>query len=182
MGFCYEAKIVDKDGKELGANEKGEICVRGERGKTIFDGYFENTEATNKAIDKDGWLHTGDIGYFDEDEYFYFVDRDVNLIKVAGENVSSVEVETYLQTHDKIFEAAVIGVPDNFDNELIKACVVLKEGESLSEDEVKQYCAQGLAKFKVPSIVRFYSSLPKTCTEKVKKNVLRSEHLNENLK
>ena len=182
VGFCYEAKIVNKDGKELGANEKGEICVRGERGKTIFDGYFENAEATNKAIDKDGWLHTGDIGYFDEDEYFYFVDRDVNLIKVAGENVSSVEVETYLQTHDKIFEAAVIGVPDNFDNELIKACVVLKEGESLSEDEVKQYCAQGLAKFKVPSIVRFYSSLPKTCTEKVKKNVLRSEHLNENLK
>ena len=104
------------------------------------------------------------------------------MIKVAGENVSSVEVETYLQTHDKIFEAAVIGVPDNFDNELIKACVVLKEGESLSEDEVKQYCAQGLAKFKVPSIVRFYSSLPNTWTEKLKKNVLRSEHLNENLK
>lgn len=177
VGFGYEAKIIDKDENELCKNQNGEIYIRGERGKSIFKGYFDNEEATNKVLNADGWLHTGDIGYFDDEGYFYFVDRDINLIKVAGENVSSVEVEIYLQAHEKIFEAAIIGVADSFDNELIKACVVLKEGESLSKEEIKEYCLLGLAKFKVPSIVQFYSALPKTCTGKVRKNILRSEHL-----
>ena len=181
VGFCYEAKIVDKNNKELKANQNGEILIKGERGKTIFNGYYENEEATQKALDKEGWLHTGDIGYVDEDEYFYFVDRDINLIKVAGENVSSVEIETYLEAHEDILEASVIGVPDEFNNELIKACVVLKDKKALSKDDVKKYCACGLAKFKIPSFVEFYSSLPRTCTGKVRKNILRSEHLKENL-
>ncbi|MGB2553039.1 crotonobetaine/carnitine-CoA ligase [Campylobacter sp. MOP51] len=180
VGFCYEAKIVDKSGAELQAGQRGEILIKGERGKTIFNGYYENEEATKKVLNSEGWLYTGDIGYVDEDEYFYFVDRDINLIKVAGENVSSVELETYIGSHEKILEAAIIGVPDGFNNELIKACVVLKEGENLSENEIREFCAKGLAKFKVPSFVQFYSSLPRTCTGKVRKNVLRSEHLKEN--
>ncbi|MDO5046688.1 crotonobetaine/carnitine-CoA ligase [Campylobacter sp.] len=180
VGFCYEAKIVGKNGKELKANRKGEILIKGERGKTIFNGYYKDEDATKRALSDEGWLHTGDIGYADEDEYFYFVDRDINLIKVAGENVSSVELETYLGSHEKILEAAIIGIPDGFNNELIKACVVLNEGEILSENEVKEFCAAGLAKFKIPSFVQFYSSLPRTCTGKVRKNILRSEHLKEN--
>lgn len=104
----------------------------------------------------------------------------VILIKVAGENVSNAELETYISSHEKVLEAAIIGVLDGFNNELIKACVVLKEGEDLSQKQIKEYCAKGLAKFKVPSFVWFYSSLPKTCTGKVRKNVLRSKHLKEN--
>ena len=179
VGFCYEAKVVDKNGHELGANQKGEICIRGERGKSIFDGYFENDEATNKVLSSDGWLKTGDIGYFDKQGYFYFIDRDVNLIKVKGENVSSVEVETYINSHEKVLEVAVIGIPDDLDNELIKACVVVKDGVTLCENEIIEFCRSGLAKFKVPTLVEFYTNLPKTCTNKVKKNVLRSEHLNK---
>ncbi len=182
LGFCYEAKILDSEGNELLSNKSGEICIKGEIGKTIFKGYFDNKDATNKVLSKDGWLKTGDIGYFDDDEYFYFVDRNINLIKVAGENVSSVEVETFISSHDKIFEVAVIGIPDKFNNELIKACVVLKDKEEMTKDDVVQYCLSGLAKFKVPSIVQFYSYLPKTCTGKVRKNILRSDHLKENLK
>ncbi|MCD8213816.1 MAG: AMP-binding protein, partial [Campylobacter sp.] len=179
VGFCYEAKITDKEGSELGANQKGEICIKGIKGKSLFNGYFDDENATNKAFDKDGWLHTKDIGYFDDDEYFYFVDRDVNIIKVAGENVSSVEVETFISSHEKILEAAVIGIPDTFDNELIKAFVVLKDNESLTQSEIKRYCLSGLAKFKVPSIVQFCPYLPKTCMGKIRKNILRSEHLKE---
>lgn len=173
VGFCYEAKIVDKCGSELLSFENGEIWIKGERGKSIFDGYFNDENATSKAFSDDGWLKTGDIGYTDESGYFYFVDRNINLIKVSGENVSSVEVENYISSCEKILEVAVVGVEDECCGEIVKACVVLKSGEILREDELIKYCKKGLAKFKVPSIVQFYDKLPKTSTGKVRKNLLK---------
>lgn len=176
VGFCYEAKIIDKDGNELNANEKGEIYIKGEIGKSIFKGYYKDKNATKMVLNKKGWLHTGDIGYYDEQGYFYFVDRGINLIKISGENVSSIEVEDCISRLSGVFEVAVIGVPDCFNNELIKACVVLKEGFVLSADDIREFCSKHLAKFKVPSIIEFYENLPKTCTGKVRKNILKKEH------
>lgn len=173
VGFCYEAKIVDEEANELPPFKHGEIWIKGDRGKSIFDGYFDDEEATKKTLSNDGWLRTGDIGYVDNSGYFYFVDRNINLIKVAGENVSSVEVENYISSHDKVLEVAVFGVEDECCGEIVKACVVLKNGEILKQDELIQYCKDGLAKFKVPSVIEFYEYLPKTSTGKVKKGLLK---------
>lgn len=174
LGFGYEGKIIDLEGNEVAPYTYGEIYVKGEPGKTIFKGYYNDEEATKKVLNKDGWLHTGDIGYQDADGYFYFSDRRSNLIKCAGENVSSEEIENYLSSHPKIFEAAVIGVEDMVCCELIKAFVVVNEGENLSEEEIIEYCANGLARFKVPSIVEKCTSLKHTSTGKIRKNILKN--------
>lgn len=173
LGFGYDGKIVDESEKETAPYEQGEIWVKGEPGKTIFKGYYHDEEATRNVLSEDGWLRTGDIGYKDEDGYFYFLDRKSNLIKTAGENVSSEEVENFLTSHPKIIEAAVIGVEDKICCELIKAFVVIKEGEDLSEEAIKEYCAGSLANFKVPSIVQKCKALPRTSTGKIRKNILR---------
>lgn len=174
LGFGYDGKIIDSDGNEVAPYTFGEIYVKGEAGKTIFKGYYRDEETTKKVLSEDGWLHTGDIGYQDEDGYFYFSDRRSNLIKCAGENVSSEEIENFLSSHPKIFEAAVIGVEDKICCELIKAFVVLNDGENLSEEEIIEYCISGLARFKVPSIVEKCTSLKHTSTGKIRKNILKN--------
>lgn len=173
VGFGYEAKILNCDGEEVLPNTLGEIYIKGIPGKTIFKEYYNNPEATNEVLSKDGWFHTGDTGYIDEDGYFYFVDRQSNLIKSAGENVSSVEVENFISSHPKVAEAAVIGIEDKICNELIKAFIIVKDKESVSEEEIIEYCSNNLARFKVPSVIEICTSLPRTCTGKIKKNVLR---------
>ncbi len=172
-GFGYEAKIIDENQNEVKPYEYGEIYVKGIPGKTIFKEYYNDIESTKKVLNKEGWLHTGDIGYVDEDGYFYFVDRQSNLIKSAGENVSSEEIENFLSSHPKIVEAAVIGIADKICCELIKAFVIVKEGEDFSENEIIEYCYKNMARFKVPTIVEKCKSLPRTSTGKVRKNVLR---------
>ena len=173
LGFGYEAKIINDNGDEVAPYIHGELYVKGIPGKTIFKEYYNDPESTKKVLSESGWLHTGDIGYVDEDGYFYFVDRQSNLIKSAGENISSEEIEIVLSSHPKIVEAAVIGIADKICCELIKAFVVVKEGEKLSEDEIIEYCFENIARFKVPSIVEICKSLPRTSTGKIKKNVLR---------
>jgi len=179
LGLGYEAKIIDTNGNEVAPYTYGEIYVKGIPGKTIFKEYYNDIEATKKALSSDGWLHTGDIGYKDDDGYFYFVDRRADLIKSAGENVSSEEIENFLASHPKIVEAAVIGVADTICCELIKAFVVIKEGENFSEDEIIEYCFENIARFKVPSTVEKCISLPRTSTGKIQKNILRHS---ENIK
>ncbi|HGV6764201.1 TPA: crotonobetaine/carnitine-CoA ligase [Escherichia coli] len=166
-GFCYEAEIRDDHNRPLSAGEIGEICIKGVPGKTIFKEYFLNPKATAKVLEADGWLHTGDTGYCDEEGFFYFVDRRCNMIKRGGENVSCVELENIIATHPKIQDIVVVGIKDSIRDEAIKAFVVLNEGETLSEEEFFRFCEQNMAKFKVPSYLEIRKDLPRNCSGKI---------------
>jgi len=169
--FDRVVRIVDEEGRELPAGQVGEITVEGRPGRTIMKGYFKDPEATANTI-RDGWLHTGDYGYFDEKGYVYFVDRKKDMIKRAGENVSASEVEAVLLECPAIAEAAVIGVPDPIRDQAVSAFVVLADGATMTESEVVEYCAERLAKFKVPSSVLFLDRLPRTSIGKIQKKTL----------
>ena len=171
--LAYEIKIVDCSGLELPPDTLGEICVRGIPGKTVVQGYYQDPEATAKLLDADGWLHSGDKGYLDEGGWLFFMDRMSNMIKRSGENISSSEVECVLTSHDKIADAAVIGVTDPVRYQAVKAYVLLEKNQTLTETEVIDYCAARLSKFKVPTIVEFVSEFPRTSTGKIKKQLLR---------
>lgn len=179
IGLCRagnEMKVVDDQGKEVPPGTVGEILVYGVPGRTIMKGYYKNPEATAQTI-RDGWLYTGDNGSMDEDGYFHFVDRKKDMIKRGGENVAAVEVEYVLSLHPKVLEAAVVGVPDPMRDEAIVALIVLREGETCTEEEIISFCRERLAKFKVPGFVEFKKSFPKTSIGKVQKNILRQEAL-----
>lgn len=176
-GFGYDIKIVDEEGREAAPNVLGDLYIKGIPGKTIFKEYYLDPTATNLVLDSDGWFCTGDKGRMDEDGYFYFVDRQSHLIKRAGENISSVEIENFLMTHPLIADAAVVGVPDCICDETVKAFVIVKPGESLGSDEIIAYCREHIAHFKVPSVVEIRSNFPRTSTGKVKKSLLREESL-----
>ena len=171
--LSYEIKIIDCQGEEVPPGELGEICVHGVPGRSIVSGYYRDPEATAQLLDADGWLHSGDRGYLDADGYLYFVDRWGNMIKRSGENVSSLEVECVLTSPPQIADAAVVGVPDPIRDEAVKAIVQPVAGEILTAQEVMDYCAARLAKFKVPTIVEFVTEFPRTATGKIKKQMLR---------
>ena len=166
-----QVKIVDDDGNELPAGKSGQIVVWGVPGRTIFRGYYKNPEATKAAL-IDGWLQTGDHGWFDEHGFLYFADRKKDMIKRGGENVSSLEVENSILQHPDIAECAVIAIPDPVKDQAIKAFVVPREGRSLEAEDVIAFCTQRLAKFKVPSVVEVLDSLPKTSIGKIAKKFL----------
>jgi len=165
-----EVRIVDDNGKELPPKEIGELVIKG---GAIMKRYYKRPEETAKTI-VNGWMHTGDIGYVDEDGYFYIVDRKKDLIIRGGENVYPKEIENVLYEHPKVTDAAVIGVPDKVVGEEGKAFVVLKSGESATEDEIKEYLKSRLAEFKVPKYVEFIDDLPKNIIGKVLKKELRA--------
>lgn len=172
-GMTYEAKIADESGKKLPPNTIGEIFIKGIPGKTLMKEYYHDSEATAQILSEDGWLRTGDKGYMDESGWYYFVDRKANMIKRAGENISTTEIEIVLMGHPKIAEAAVIGVPDPIRDQAVKAFVVLEKGEQLQVEEITKFCESHLAKFKVPSIIKIRRSLPKNGTGKTRKNLLK---------
>jgi len=163
-------KIVDDAGTELPVGAVGEIAVHSP-GRVAS--YFRDEEATTQAV-RDGWFHTGDLGYLDEDGWLYFVDRKRDVIRRGGENVSSVLVEKTLREHPRVLEAAVIGVPEPVLGQEIKACLVTSE--PVSEDDVRAFAAARLANFQVPRLWEFRDSLPKTPTQRVEKYKLRQEH------
>jgi len=136
-------------------------------------GYFKNKQATNDTI-KDNWILTGDNARIDEDGYFYFVDRIKDMIKRSGENVAANEVESVLTEHPLVFEAAVIGVPDDMRDEAIKAYVILQAGATISEEVLIAHCRERLAKFKVPDSIEFVTDFPRTPVGKIQKHVLRN--------
>lgn len=166
-------------------NDTGEVCAPGEVGEitkqspTVMMGYYKNAPATAAAL-KDGWLHTGDIGSLDADGFLYFVDRKKDMIKRAGENIASAEVERILNSHPGIAESAVVAVPDPIRQEEVKACIVLKNDtsrETVPPEELWEFCAGHLAAFKIPRYLDYREDLPKTPSSKVQKNILREEGL-----
>ncbi|MFC0530305.1 AMP-binding protein [Phytohabitans kaempferiae] len=167
-----DVRLVDETGSEVPVGSPGEIVVAGTPGRTLMKGYFRNEGATAEAL-RDGWLHTGDVGRFDEDGFLFFVDRRKDVIKRSGENISAAEVETTLAAHPGVVEAAVIGVPDPIRDEAVWAYVV-PDGP-LEEAELLEYCRERLSAFKVPSEVVFVTSLPKTSIGKINKSLLRAE-------
>lgn len=172
VGMGYAAQIRDQKGNVLPAGETGEICLKGVPGKTLFKEYYNMPAETAKALDADGWLHTGDYGYVDDEGFFYFVERSCNMIKRSGENISCVELENIISTHPKVMDVAVIGLKDSIRDEAIKAFIVLNEGETMSEEEFFAFCESRMAKFKVPSFLEIRKSLPRSCSGKVIKKGL----------
>lgn len=171
-GFCYQAEIRDDQNRPLPPGEIGEICIKGEPGKTLFKEYYLRPDATASTLQADGWLHTGDSGYCDDEGFFYFIDRRCNMIKRGGENVSCVELENIIAAHPKIQDIVVIGIKDDIRDEAIKAFVVLNEGETLSQEEFFHFCETHMAKFKVPSYMEIRTDLPRNCSGKIiKKNL-----------
>ncbi|MEA2476518.1 MAG: hypothetical protein QOF16_1154 [Actinomycetota bacterium] len=163
-----EAKVIDvSTGDELDPDERGEICIRGPQ---IMKGYLNNTAATEHTIDGDGFLHTGDIGYVDDEGDFYIVDRLKELIKFKGFQVPPAELEALLLTHPSIADAAVIPVPDEEAGELPKAYVV-KTGD-LTEDDVMSYVAERVAPYKKVRLVEFVDEIPKSASGKILRRVL----------
>ena len=173
VGFGYQAEIRDENNRPLPAGQIGEICIQGIPGKTIFKEYYNRPDATEKALEADGWLHTGDSGYCDVEGFFYFVDRRCNMIKRGGENISCIEIENILSSHPKIQDVVVIGIKDSIRDEAIKAFVVINEGEELSETEFFEFCEHNMAKFKVPSFMEIRADLPRNCSGKIIKKHLK---------
>lgn len=168
-----ECKIIDPEsGAELPTNTPGEFCARG---YNIMKGYYKMPEATAQAIDKDGWLHTGDLCTVDEDGYYKVVGRIKDMIIRGGENIYPKEIEECLYTCDKVSDVQVIGVPSEAYGEEVMACVILKEGEEMTEEEVKEFVGARMAKHKVPRYVRFVDSFPTNAAGKIQKFKMREE-------
>ena len=167
-------RVVTAEGNDAPPCEVGEIIVGGEPGRDLMLGYYRDPAATADVL-RGGWLHTGDNGYFDEHGYLYFFDRRKDVIKVAGENVSAMEVEQVLYAHPAVAEAAVIGVPDPVRDEAVKAYVAGKPGAKLTAESIVEHCSARLARFKVPTMVDIRDALPKTSIGKIEKKVLRQE-------
>ncbi|KAF5292801.1 hypothetical protein FQA39_LY13846 [Lamprigera yunnana] len=169
---CTLAKIVDVDtNTALGPNQQGELCFKGD---IIMKGYFENEEATKNTVDEDGWLHTGDIAYYDEDEHFYIVDRLKELIKYKGFQVAPAELEAILIEHPNIKEVAVVGKPDLVAGELPTAFVVETLGKTITEQEVHQFVADKISPEKrLRGGVRKIDAIPRSTTGKIMRNALR---------
>lgn len=171
-GLGYKARICDMNDNELPPGEVGEIQIKGERGRSVMLEYYNNSEATENTFSVDGWLKTGDQGYQDDNGWFYFVDRKVNMVKRSGENISTTELEEILEQHPAIAEAAVIGVPDPIRDQAIKAFVRFAPGESMTLAEVEQYCKDHMASFKVPTFYEVVEDFPRTCSMKIEKKLL----------
>lgn len=166
------AKVIDTEtGKALGPHKSGEICFRGTQ---VMKGYIGNDQATRETIDRDGWLHTGDVGYYDEDGEFFIIDRLKELIKYKGFQVPPAELEALLLTHSGVKDAAVIGVPDERCGELPVAFIVRQDGRDMSEQELMDYVAKVTSPAKrLHGGVRFVDEIPKNPSGKILRRFLR---------
>ena len=169
-------KVFDDQDNELPQGEIGELVLRG---PGIMKGYWKNPEKTAETLSS-GWLHTGDVGYVDKDGYVFFVDRKKDMIKTGGENVSSQEVEALLLRNPKIAQSAVIGLPDDYWMEAVTAFVLLKPGETATEEEIIASAKEIMAGYKVPKKIVFVTEFPMSPTGKLLKRVLKENYLKSN--
>src|SRR5438067_7324707 len=152
-----EMKVVDEEDREVANGELGEIVLRGEN---ILKGYYKNEEATATAF-RNGWFHTGDIGYRDADGFFYIVDRKSDMIIRGGENIYPREIDEVLYQHKMVAAAATIGVPDPLYGEEVAAFIVLKDGMKINEQDLISHCQTELADYKCPKSIRIVTEIPK---------------------
>ncbi|HOO37828.1 MAG TPA: long-chain fatty acid--CoA ligase [Deltaproteobacteria bacterium] len=173
-----DVRLVDVDeGKEdVKPGEPGEIIMKG---PLIMQGYWNNPEETSNQL-RDGWLHTGDIAQVDEDGYIFIVDRKKDMIIAGGFNIYPREIDEVLFQHPKVMEAVSVGIPDEYRGETVKAFVVMNPGETATEKEIIDFCRDKLAAYKVPKIVEFRESLPKSAVGKILRKILREEEMAKN--
>lgn len=164
-----EVKIVDYEDREVPVGQIGEIVVKG---PNVMKGYFNREEETQWVL-RNGWFHTGDLAYMDSGGYFFIVDRKKDLIIRGGLNIYPREVEEVLYTHPKVFEVAVVGVPDPVMGEEVLAFILTRNGNKVSPEELKEFCTGKLARYKIPHYIRFVENLPKTTSGKLLKGELR---------
>jgi fatty-acyl-CoA synthase len=172
-----QVKIVDPaTGEECAPSVPGELCCRG---YNVMNGYYNNAKATAEAIDTDGWLHTGDQATMDARGYVRITGRIKELIIRGGENIAPKEIEDLLRDNPKILDVYVYGMPDERLGEEVGAAIKLKQGESATQDEIRQFCDGRIARFKIPRLIRFVDSFPMTASGKVQKFKLREMHIAE---
>jgi fatty-acyl-CoA synthase len=172
-----QVKLIDTDGRVTPRGAPGELLTRG---YSVMRGYWGDPERTRDAIDAGGWMHTGDLAVIDEQGYCNIVGRVKDMIIRGGENVSPREIEEYLYRHPAVFDVAVVGVPDAKYGEAVCACIRLRDGMSATEEEIRGFCRDQIAHYKVPRYVRFVDSFPLTISGKVQKYLIR-EHLRAEL-
>lgn len=174
VGKCYQKantmSILDDEGHVLPPRGIGEICIKG---PAVMKGYWNKPEETAEAI-RDGWLHTGDIGYTDEDGYIYITDRKKDLIIRGGENIYPKEIENILHTHPEVLEAGVVGMPDPVYGEAVKAFVALKTPGSVTVEDLMDFCREKLPSYKRPKVIRILDALPKNAVGKILRRELRN--------
>ena len=170
-----EVRLVDLDSgrEDVERGEPGEIILRG---PVVMKGYWNDPEETADQL-KDGWLYSGDIGQLDEDGYLYVVDRKKDMIIAGGFNIYPREIDEVLFQNPKVAEAVAVGIPDAYRGDTVKAYVVLKPGLTATEDEIKEFCREKLTAYKVPKLVEFRDTLPKSAVGKVLRKILREEEM-----
>jgi fatty-acyl-CoA synthase len=171
-----EVKIVSPSGNTVPMGEQGELCTRG---YLVMKGYDQEPEATARAIDSEGWLHTGDLSTMRPDGYFRITGRLKDMIIRGGENVYPREVEEFLYTHPKVADVQVVGLPDEKLGEAVAAWIKLKSGEAATEDDIRDFCRGKIAHFKIPQYIRFVDVFPMTVTGKIQKFVIRQTEIKE---
>jgi long-chain acyl-CoA synthetase len=170
-----QVKVVDDDGNTLGPNMDGELCVKG---PNVMMGYYNQPEETAKTL-QDGWLYTGDVARIDDDGYITIVERKKDMLIYRGCNIYPREVEELLYKHPAVKECAVVGIPDAARGEIPKAYVVIEDGQTVKEAELKKFCAENLARYKVPKMFSFEKELPMTATGKILKKILKQRAIEE---
>jgi acyl-CoA synthetase (AMP-forming)/AMP-acid ligase II len=170
-GFNWETRIVNDSGEEVVRGEVGELSVRG---NGVMKEYYKNPEKTAETL-KDGWLYTGDMARQDDEGFIYVVDRKKDLVITGGENIFPVEVEEVLRRHSKIYDAGIIGIPDKRLGEVALAVIDPKPGETLTEEEVSQFCEENLPRYKRPRRIVF-DKVPRNPTGKIEKPKLRQKY------
>jgi len=171
-GPHLEVKILDEAGEIVPVGEKGDICTRG---YAVMKGYWEDPERTAETVDAEGWLHSGDLGVMDKDGYVKVVGRLKDMIIRGGENIYPREIEEFLFTHPKIQDAKVVGVSDEKFGEEVCVWIQLKEGEQLSEEDIRTFCKNNIAYYKVPRYIRMVEEYPMTVTGKIQKFKMREQ-------
>lgn len=167
-----QAKIIDEAGHVVPVGQRGELCIRG---YSVMRGYWEAPGETASVIDEAGWLHTGDLAVFDEDFVCRIVGRVKEMINRGGEKISPTDVEIFLIRHPKVMDVTVFGIPDDRYGEQVAAWIKLHDGQTANEEEIKEFCRNRIAHYKIPTHIRFVTEFPMTASGKVQKFIIREQ-------